>query len=60
MEYTYKIVKENYSTGEHAKRSRTISRCQPLTVGGLYFHLGKGFPGCYRVLALIRADEPEF
>lgn len=56
MEYTYKIIKENYSTGERAGHSRTISRCQPLTIGGLYFHLGKGYPGCYKVLSLLHTE----
>ena len=57
--YTYKIIKENIVTGERAKRSRTISRFRPLEVGGLYLHLGEGYPGAYRVLALINVERSE-
>lgn len=59
MEYTYKIVKEDYRTGEQARRCRTITRYRPLEIGGLYFHLGSGFPGCYRVLSHDRMEKPE-
>lgn len=52
MKYTYKIVKEDYHTGEQSKRNKTIVRFNPLIVGGLYCHLGKGCTGCYRVLSL--------
>lgn len=55
--YTYKIIKENVVTGERAKRSRTISRLRPLEIGGLYLHLGNGYPGAYRVLALIKEER---
>ncbi len=55
--YTYKIIKENVATGERAKRTRTICRYRPLEIGGLYLHLGNGYPGAYRVLALIREER---
>lgn len=49
-EYTYKVLRE-YQDGSSAKRAKTITRYKPLTVGGLYVHLGKGFPGMQRVLS---------
>lgn len=56
--YTYRIVKEDYATGERSKRTRIIDRYKPLEVGGLYMHLGKGYPGAYRVLKLVKyVDE---
>ena len=57
--YTYKVIRENVVTGERAKRSRTIERYKPLTVGGLYMHLGSGYPRAQRVLKLIREEEDE-
>ncbi len=57
--YTYKVVKENWN-GSQAKRSRRITRNKPLVVGGLYVHLGKGFPGAYRVLELLEEEENEY
>ena len=51
--YTYRVIKEDYNTGQQGTRCRVITRNRPLTVGGLYFHLGKGFRGCWRVLELI-------
>ena len=54
--YKYKIIKEDFYTGICAKRTRTICRNRPLEVGGLYSHLGKGYPGTYRVLELIEEE----
>lgn len=52
-EYVYTIVKEDFRTGERAKRTKKYYSFTPkLTVGGLYVQLGKGFPGCYRVLSV--------
>lgn len=51
--HTYRIVKENLVNGVRSARTRTIDRNKPLEVGGLYLHLGKGYPGAYRVLELI-------
>ena len=48
--YTYRIVKENLVNGVRSARTRTIERNRPLEVG---VHLGKGYPGAYRVLELI-------
>jgi len=49
-EYTYKLVRE-YQDGSRAGNSRTITRYKPLTVGGLYTHLGNGFPGMQRIIS---------
>ena len=57
--YIYRVARENVVTGERAKRSRTIERYEPLTVGGLYVHLGSGYPGAQRVLELIGEEEHE-
>lgn len=51
--YTYKIIKENAVSGQQDKRTRTITRCRPLEVGGLYLHLGRGYPGAHRILELV-------
>lgn len=51
IEYVYTLVKEDFCTGEQAKRRRKYYSFTPcLKVGGLYFGFGKGYPGCYRVL----------
>lgn len=57
--YIYRVARENVVTGERAKRSRTIERYEPLTVGGLYMHLGSGYPGAQRVLELMGEEEDE-
>lgn len=57
--YVYKVIRENVVTGERAKRSHTIERYKPLTVGGLYVHLGSGYPGAQRVLELIGEEDDE-
>ena len=50
-EYIYTVIRENFKTGERAKRARKYYSFKPdLKVGGLYVHLGKGYPGCQRVL----------
>lgn len=48
--YIYKIIKEDFHTGQRGKRKKTIFRNDPLKVGGLYTHLGNGLKGCYRIL----------
>lgn len=66
-EYVYTLVKEDLDTGEQAERRRKYYSFTPcLRVGGLYAQLGKGFPGCYRVLDIEEelvntnyAGEPE-
>ncbi len=48
--YVYKVVRE-YQDGNRSRRCKTISRYNPLSVGGLYVHLGAGFPGMQRVIS---------
>lgn len=51
-EYIYTVVRE-YPDGSRTKRKSKVYRFKPeLTVGGLYVHLGKGFPGMRRVLSV--------
>ena len=57
--YKYRLINEHPFTGERAKRSRIMYRYEPLTIGGLYCHLGLGFPGFYRVLELVAVEELE-
>ena len=59
MLYTYKIVKENIVNGERGKRTRIITRCEPLKINGLYCHLGDGLKGFYRVLELVGTEPLE-
>lgn len=59
IEYVYTIVKEDFYIGEQAKRRRKYYSFTPrLKVGGLYAQLGKGYPGCYRVLDM--KEEPVY
>lgn len=54
IEYIYTVVREDFFTGERAKRTRKYYSFRPdLNVGSLYTHLGKGFPGCQRVLDVL-------
>lgn len=61
QQYVYKLVREDWITGERARRPKTIIRDKPdLRVGGLYVHLGKGYPGCQRVVsAEIREEKKD-
>ena len=59
-EYIYTVVKEDFATGERAKRTRKYYTFKPLTVGGLYTHLGKGYPGCQRVLDVKERPVPAY
>lgn len=57
-QYIYKLIREDWATGAQAKRHRTIIRDKPdLKVGGLYVHLGKGYPGCQRVISQEIREE---
>lgn len=60
-EYVYTLIKEDFYTGEQAKRTRKYYSFKPkLEVGGLYIHLGKGYPGCYRVLSMKEELVPTY
>ncbi len=54
--YTYKVVRE-YPDGSRGKRGKTITCFIPLEIGGLYVHLGKGFPGMHRVLSEVSRED---
>lgn len=56
--YICTVVREDFRTGERAKRTRKYYSSTPLTVGGLYVHLGKGYPGCQRVLDVEERPDP--
>lgn len=58
--YVYRIVKEDFYTGERSKRTKIIERTNPLKVGALYFQLGSHFPGSYRILELIEEKIDEY
>ena len=57
--YKYKVIREHMD-GSRGKRSKTyFSFEQKLTVGGLYVHLGSGFPGLQRVLSVTVEKLPD-
>lgn len=51
--YVYRVVREDPVTGKRSKKSELCYRNKPLTVGGLYNHLGHGFKGSQRVLEQV-------
>lgn len=58
-EYIYTVVRE-YPDGSMAKRKNKIYRFEPdLRVGGLYVHLGIGFPGMQRILSVRERHLPD-
>lgn len=57
-EYIYTVVREDFRTGERAKRTKKYYTFKPITVGSLYTHLGKGYPGCQRVLSVEEHRVP--
>ena len=56
--YIYKLIREDWNK-QPSKRTKTIIRDKPdLSIGGLYVHLGRGYPGCQRILSMeIREEE---
>ena len=56
--YIYKLIREDWNKPP-GKRTKTIIRDKPdLNIGGLYVHLGTGYPGCQRILSMeIREEE---
>lgn len=58
--YVYKVVREHMD-GSRGKRARKLYRWEnePLKVGGLYMHLGDGFPGMQRVLSVETEEIPD-
>ena len=56
-QYIYKLIREDWNQPP-GKRPRTIIRDKTdLRVGGLYVHLGKGYPGCQRVVSMEIREE---
>lgn len=57
--YVYKVVREDIN-GNRGKRARQLYRYKPdLKIGGLYVHLGSGFPGMQRVLSMETEEYPD-
>ena len=57
--YVYKVVRE-HPDGSRGKRIKQLVRWEDnLKVGGLYVHLGSGFPGMQRVLSVSTEEWPE-
>lgn len=57
--YIYKVIRE-YPDGSRGKRSRKLWRWKnDLKVGGLYVHLGNGFPGLQRILSMETEELPD-
>ncbi len=57
--YVYKVIRENLD-GTRGKRPKRCICFEPsLKVGGLYVHLGPGFPGFQRVLSMSEEELPD-
>ncbi|MGN0355026.1 MAG: hypothetical protein ACI4EI_08110 [Muricoprocola sp.] len=57
--YKYKVVREDLH-GNRGKRTKTYySYTDRLKIGGLYAHLGSGFPGFQRVLSMATEELPD-
>lgn len=58
-EYIYKVVREDLKTGVQGKRPKRLYTFKPLQIGGLYAHLGRGYPGYQRVLSVETKEMPD-
>ena len=57
--YVYRVIRE-YPDGSSGKRAKRLYCYEPyLNVGGLYVHLGAGFPGLQRVLDMETEEFPD-
>lgn len=57
--YIYKVIRE-YPDGSRGKRIKRLWRWEnDLKVGGLYVHLGSGFPGMQRILSMETKALPD-
>ena len=57
--YVYTVVRERMD-GTRGKRAKKLYRWENnLKVGGLYVHLGNGFPGMQRVLSMTTEELPD-
>lgn len=60
--YVYKVIREdiNGNRGKRAKRLVRYEGDRPLRIGGLYTHLGRGYPGMQRVLSMETEEHPNW
>ena len=59
QQYVYSVIRE-YPDGSRGKREKKFCSFEDsLRVGGLYVHLGPGFPGMQRVVRMIIQEIPE-
>ena len=57
--YIYKVIREN-PDGTQGKRAKRLYCFEPeLRIGGLYVHLGPGYPGMQRVLGMTTEEFPD-
>ncbi len=57
--YVYKVIREHLD-GSRGKRAKRLTCFEPeLRVGGLYTHLGTGFPGLQRILSMSTEEVPD-
>ena len=57
--YVDKVNREDMN-GNRGKRAKKLYRYKPdLKIGGLYVHLGSGFPGMQRVLSMETEGDPD-
>lgn len=57
--YIYKVIRE-YPDGSRGKRAKRLYSFEPeLKIGGLYVHLGAGYPGMQRVLDMNTKELPD-
>ena len=57
--YIYKVIRE-YTDGSRGKKTKSLWRWENnLKVGGLYMHLGSGYPGMQRILSMETRDLPD-
>lgn len=57
--YIYKVIRET-PDGFRGKRAKSYYCYEPeLNVGGLYVHLGPGYPGLQRVLSMAVEEFPD-
>lgn len=56
--YIYTVVRE-YPDGNCGRRRKRYYTFRRLKVGGLYSHLGKGYPGMHRILAEDTEELPD-
>lgn len=57
--YIYRVIRER-SDGTQGKRAKQYYCYEPkLQIGGLYVHLGAGYPGLQRVVSMTTEEFPE-